>query len=172
MRIMIISDIHGSAGACEQAMKHFDELAPDLLFVLGDVLYHGPRNPLPGGHNPKKVAELLNRRKDKIVAVRGNCDAEIDQMLLEFPMMGDYALAADGTRRLFLTHGHLWTRETFPWKLPRGSVIFSGHTHIAGIETDSDGITWCNPGSTSLPKADRGPTWAWYENGKIDIRDL
>jgi putative phosphoesterase len=176
---MIISDIHGSASALEAALARFDALKPDLFFVLGDLLYHGPRNPLPGGHDPKRVAALLNERKDSIIAVRGNCDAEVDQLLIDFPCMADYALVVDCVdgvnKRLFLTHGHIYNEEKMPFALPAGSVVFSGHTHVARLTTDERGVTWCNPGSVSLPKPGGlfpGPSYAVYDSGKIEVRAL
>ncbi|MDR0910884.1 MAG: phosphodiesterase [Spirochaetaceae bacterium] len=179
MKALIISDIHGSAQQLEKALAQFERLQPDFLFILGDVLYHGPRNPLPGGHNPMRVAELLNGLKDKIIAVRGNCDAEIDQAVLKFPCSGDYAIVedagADEKRMLFLTHGHLYERESFPFDLPAGSVVFSGHTHVSVLETDpKTGITWCNPGSISLPKGGlfSTPSYAEYIDGKIEVKEL
>jgi putative phosphoesterase len=165
----MISDIHGSAVAARKALERYGEADAGFLLVLGDILYHGPRNDLPGGHDPRGVAELLNRYCRSIIAVRGNCDAEVDQLLLNFPCMSDYALIVDEGRLLFLTHGHVYTEGELPYTLPAGSVICSGHTHIKRLEKKA-GIVYCNPGSVSLPKAANksekaAPTFAVYEGG-------
>ena len=107
MKWMIASDIHGSAFYCEKMLKAFEREQADKLLLLGDILYHGPRNDLPKGYAPKKVIELLNNIKEKILCVRGNCDAEVDQMVLEFPVLADYMLLFDGTCAIYATHGHV-----------------------------------------------------------------
>jgi putative phosphoesterase len=168
MKYFNISDIHGSLLAAEKAIAHFEKSNAAFLCILGDILYHGPRNSLPGGHNPKGVADLLNKYRETIIAVRGNCDAEVDQLLLNFPCMSDYALIVDEGRRLFLTHGHVYMEDELPYALPAGSVLLSGHTHIWRLEQRA-GITCCNPGSVSLPKvltpgAVPVPTYAVYES--------
>jgi putative phosphoesterase len=168
MKYFIISDIHGSLLATEKAIAQFEKSNAAFLCILGDILYHGPRNSLPGGHNPKGVADLLNKYREAIIAVRGNCDAEVDQLLLNFPCMSDYALIVDEGRRLFLTHGHVYMEDELPYALPAGSVLLSGHTHIWRLEHKS-GITCCNPGSISLPKCLTPdtvpvPTFALYES--------
>ncbi|MDR2521885.1 MAG: phosphodiesterase [Spirochaetaceae bacterium] len=176
MKYVIVSDIHGSAGAAEKIAGHFRQAHADFLIILGDILYHGPRNPLPGGHDPKQVAALLNTFSDQIVAVRGNCDAEVDQLLLDFPCMSDYALLSDGPRLFFLTHGHLYNDNTLPFSLKAGTVCLSGHTHIWQLEK-SAGLYHCNPGSVSLPKsATPGdtppPSYAIYDNGNLGVYSL
>jgi putative phosphoesterase len=180
MKYFIISDIHGSSLAAEKAVARFEESNAAFLCILGDVLYHGPRNRLPGGHNPKGVVEILNKYRDVIIAVRGNCDAEVDQLLLNFPCMSDYALIVDEGRRLFLTHGHVYMEDELPYALPLGSVLLSGHTHIWRLE-EKTGVIYCNPGSISLPKTltpdiDPVPTFAVYESSgqgaAITIRQL
>jgi putative phosphoesterase len=168
MKYFIISDIHGSSLAAEKAAARFEKSNAAFLCILGDVLYHGPRNQLPGGHDPKGVVEILNRYRDVIIAVRGNCDAEVDQLLLNFPCMSDYALIVDEGRRLFLTHGHVYMEDELPYALPAGSVLFSGHTHIWRL-AEKAGIIYCNPGSISLPKTlspniEPVPTFAVYES--------
>ncbi|MDR3341204.1 MAG: phosphodiesterase [Treponema sp.] len=177
MKYMIISDIHGSLGFTERAIEQFKRIQADYLLILGDILYHGPRNPLPGGHNPPGVAALLNAHAGQIIAVRGNCDAEVDQMMLTFPCMSDYILLVDEGRRFLLTHGHLYDQHTLPFVLPEGSVLLSGHTHIWLLE-HTRGITLCNPGSISLPKESPGgkvrgipvtPTFAVYEKHTLSI---
>ncbi|MDR2808368.1 MAG: phosphodiesterase [Spirochaetaceae bacterium] len=168
MKYLIISDIHGSVDAVKKALDWYEQSKADFLLVLGDMLYHGPRNLLPGGHNPQGVVELLNRYHHTIIAVRGNCDAEVDQLLLDFPCMSDYALILDEGRHLFLTHGHVYKEGKLPYSLPAGSVIFSGHTHIPRLEKKLE-IIYCNPGSISLPRTGNRnekavPTFAVYES--------
>jgi putative phosphoesterase len=176
MKYVIVSDIHGSAGAAEKIAECVRRAQPDFLVILGDILYHGPRNPLPGGHNPKQVAAVLNAFKERVIAVRGNCDAEVDQLLLEFPCMSDYALLSDGPRLFFLTHGHLYDNQHLPFSLKAGTVCLSGHTHIWRLEK-SGGLIHCNPGSVSLPKsaAPDGtppPSYAIYNNGHLGVYSL
>ncbi|MDR0386965.1 MAG: phosphodiesterase, partial [Treponema sp.] len=151
MKYLIASDIHGSAQAAEKIVGLYQNFNPDYLILLGDLLYHGPRNPLPDGHGPRKVVELLNSCKDAVIAVRGNCDAEIDRELLEFPCSDDYTLLADGDRTFFLTHGHRYHEDYLPFALKPGAVFLSGHTHIWRLEKRNN-IVFCNPGSAALPK--------------------
>ena len=167
MKALIVSDIHGSETAAIKAVELYKKENCAYMLWLGDVLYHGPRNPLPEGHNPKGVAEVLNSIKDRIIAVRGNCDAEIDQMLLEFPCMSEYVMLIDGERKLFLTHGHTFSPENLP-KLHGISYFFSGHTHVSGITKNGD-LTMCNPGSCALPKDGKPPSVAIYSEGEIKI---
>ena len=151
MKYIIASDIHGSAFWCEELLRAFDNENADKLVLLGDLLYHGPRNDFPCEYAPKKVFEMLNARKDKIIAVRGNCDSEVDQMVLEFPMLADYALATDSQRTLFFTHGHLFNKEILP-NLNAGDLLFNGHFHTPKCVTLAGGVTYVNDGSVSLPK--------------------
>jgi putative phosphoesterase len=171
MKYLICSDIHGSAERTAVALEMMDKFGCDEMILLGDILYHGPRNPLPPGHNPQKVFELLNARSDKIIACRGNCDAEIDQMVLNFPIMSDYCLIVDGSRKLFVTHGHIWSSEHLP-PLRRGDIFFSGHTHVQSLETNSDGIIICNPGSVSLPKDNAPAGFAVYNPESLALYDI
>ena len=150
MKWMIASDIHGSAYWGQKLLEAFDAAGADRLLLLGDLLYHGPRNALPEGYDPMKLAALLNGRRDRIMAVRGNCDAEIDQAVLNFPMMADYALLSAGNRLIFATHGHLYSDACLP-PLCRGDILLHGHTHIKRCE-EKDGILFLNPGSVSIPK--------------------
>ena len=162
MKIMIASDIHGSAFWCEKLMELMEREQPDRLILLGDLLYHGPRNDLPDDYAPKKVIPMLSAHADKILCVRGNCEAEVDQMVLPFPCMADYAMVeADGTT-LYLTHGHLHTPDSLP-PLPAGSVFLSGHTHIK-LDKVVGGIRCLNPGSVSIPK-DGSHSFLVCENG-------
>lgn len=180
MRYLIASDIHGSLPAARALIARFHEEEADRLLLLGDLLYHGPRNPLPEGYAPAEVAKLLNEYAACITAVRGNCDAEVDQMVLDFPCLGDYALVVDEGTTLFLTHGHLNVRRAVEG-LPRGSVVFSGHTHVKGIGSAfapaalegaaPDHITFANPGSAGHPK-DGSASYALYEHGTVELRKL
>jgi putative phosphoesterase len=162
MKYLIASDIHGSVLAAEKIIGRYQQLHPDYLVLLGDLLYHGP----------PKVVELFNSCKDAVIAVRGNCDAEIDWDLLEFPCSGDYALLADRGRIFFLTHGHLYREDRLPFALKPGAVFLSGHTHIWRLE-ERNGIVCCNPGSAALPK---GPSpvasYAFYDNGRLGVYSL
>ena len=161
MRTLVLSDIHGSAFACKMALSYLDKLKCDRIFLLGDLLYHGPRNPLPGGHDPQGVVDLLSPLKEKITAVRGNCDAEVDQMVLGFPCLADYAEFEENGLRLFLSHGHLY--DPYLFSHYKADVYFSGHTHIFTAEKNADGVYCLNPGSTSLPKGGNPPTFGLYE---------
>ena len=164
MKLLIASDIHGSAFWCGKLLEAARREDPDKLILLGDLLYHGPRNDLPQGYAPKEVITMLSAWQDKILAVRGNCEAEVDQMVLPFPCMADYAvLAADG-KSFYLTHGHLWNPDKLP-PLPIGSIFLSGHTHIK-LDTTANGIRCLNPGSVSIPK-DGSHSYMIYENGEF-----
>ena len=128
-KLMIASDIHGCADCCARLLQRFDQEGADRLLLLGDILYHGPRNALPAGYAPQKVSELLNARKDILLCVRGNCDAEVDQMVLEFPILADYCVISMEHCTLFATHGHTYGEDSPP-PLPAGSVLLGGHTHV------------------------------------------
>ena len=164
MKLLIASDIHGSAFWCKKLLNAARRENPDKLILLGDLLYHGPRNDLPQGYAPKEVIPMLSAWQDKILAVRGNCEAEVDQMVLPFPCMADYAvLMADG-QSFYLTHGHLWNPDQLP-PLEQGTVFLSGHTHIK-LDVTKDGIRCLNPGSVSIPK-DGTHSYLVYENGEF-----
>ena len=169
MKFVIASDIHGSAFWCRKLVEAIEAEAPDQVILLGDLLYHGPRNPLPDGYAPAEVASMLNTMADRVVAVRGNCDAEVDQMMLEFPCMADYALVADGERKLFCTHGHVFEPDNPP-RLAAGGVFLSGHTHVKVNEV-RDGIRFVNPGSVALPK-DGTHSFAVYCDGEVELHEL
>jgi len=169
MKIVIASDIHGSAAWCRRLLEAIEQEAPDQVILLGDLLYHGPRNPLPDEYAPAEVAAMLNGLASRVTAVRGNCDAEVDQMLLDFPCMADSALVVDGATRLFCTHGHVFSPEQPP-ALPEGSLFLSGHTHVKVNEV-RDGIRVVNPGSVSLPK-DGTHSFAVYEGGVVTLKEL
>ena len=150
MKIMFASDIHGSLPACKAILTRFAEEKADRLFLLGDLLYHGPRNPLPEGYNPMGMSEMLNALSVKPICVRGNCDSEVDQMVLDFPITADYAiLPLKNNQIAFLTHGHLYNIHSMPPISP-GDLLIHGHTHIHTAE-NHHGITYINPGSSSLP---------------------
>ena len=169
MKLLIASDIHGSAFWCEKLMDIMKQERPDKLILLGDILYHGPRNDLPEGYAPKQVIPMLNEYADKILAVRGNCEAEVDQMVLSFPCMAEYfQLPVDG-KLFYLTHGHHKGPERLP-SLPEGSVFLSGHTHVKMDEV-RQGIRCLNPGSVSIPK-DGSHSCLLYTDGVFSFLKL
>ena len=165
MKFLIASDIHGSAFWCKKLLDLAEKEQPDKLILLGDILYHGPRNDLPRDYAPKQVIPMLSQWKEKILCVRGNCEAEVDQMVLPFPCMADYAVV-EGEETLFLTHGHLWNPEKLP-PLTEGSVFLYGHTHVKKDET-VNGIRCLNPGSVSIPK-DGSHSCMILENGQFRV---
>ena len=169
MKLVIASDIHGSALWCRKLLEVVDRENPHRIILLGDLLYHGPRNDLPQGHDPKEVIRLLSDRKEKILAVRGNCEAEVDQMVLPFPCMADYALLECDGLRLYLTHGHLWNPEALP-PLEKDTVFLFGHTHVK-MDAIHNGIPCLNPGSVSIPK-DGSHSCIVYENGAFRFECL
>ena len=150
MKLMIASDIHGSAFYCKQLLEAYEAEHPDRLLLLGDILYHGPRNDLPTGYAPKEVIEMLNPLRDKLLCVRGNCEAEVDQMVLKFPVLADYAWLEVNGLRIFATHGHLFGEDNPP-PLSSGDILLCGHTHIPACR-EHEGWFYLNPGSVSIPK--------------------
>ncbi len=172
MRLIIASDIHGDADCCRELLETAEKERADKILLLGDLLYHGPRNNIPAGYAPARVIEMLNLVSDKLLCVRGNCESEVDQMVLDFPIMSDTAYFYDGDAKkyLFMSHGHKYSPEKLP-KLPRGAIFLSGHTHILSI-SEIDGIVCLNPGSVSLPKGNNPRSFATYENGVIEIKDF
>ena len=169
MKILIASDLHGSAYWCRRLMEEIEKEQPDRIVLLGDLLYHGPRNDLPREYAPKEVIPLLSSLKEKILAVRGNCEAEVDQMVLPFPCLADFSqLFVDG-RLMHLTHGHHQNPQNLP-PLPEGSVFLFGHTHVKMDEV-RNGIRCLNPGSVSIPK-DGSHSYLIYENGNFSFRIL
>lgn len=169
MKLLIASDIHGSAYWCGRLMEEIKKENPDRVVLLGDLLYHGPRNDLPRDYAPKQVIPMLGEIREKIVAVRGNCEAEVDQMVLPFPCMADYAqLLVDG--KLFhLSHGHHQNPDTLP-PLPAGSCFLFGHTHVK-LDKTVNGIRCLNPGSVSIPK-DGSHSYLIYENQNFSFKIL
>ncbi len=170
MKLMFASDIHGCAPSCELMLRRFDEEGAEKLFLLGDILYHGPRNDLPEGYAPKKVIEMLNSRKKDLLCVRGNCDTEVDQMVLDFPIMAEYALLYLDGRTVFLTHGHKYSAENPP-ALDKEDFLICGHTHIQKVEFRDD-FTYINTGSVSLPKGGNKRSYVIYENSMFTIKEL
>ena len=170
MKIFFASDIHGSPACLNMALSARKRENAELIVLLGDLLYHGPRNPLPADYDPAKTADILNAHKEHIVAVRGNCDSEVDQTLLQFPILADHSTVLAGTTRIFLTHGHRWSPAALP-PLPAGSVFVFGHTHIPMAEI-RDGILCANPGSTTLPKEMHAAGYGIFEDGVWTSKDL
>ena len=169
MKFVIASDIHGSAFWCEKLMAVIGEVKPDQILLLGDLLYHGPRNDLPRDYAPKKVIPMLSAYKDKIICVRGNCEAEVDQMVLPFSCMADCALVSADGLNLYLTHGHHHSPDNLP-PLAEGSVFLSGHTHVK-LDEVRNGIRCLNPGSVSIPK-DGSHSCLVLDNGEFTFRIL
>lgn len=170
MKLFIISDIHGSLYYLKKVMEIFEKENYDKLVILGDELYHGPRNPLPKDYSPKEVIEILNKYKDKIIAVRGNCDSEVDQMVLSYPIMSDYSMIYLGNKRVFLTHGHIYNIDN-PLPMSKGDILLHGHFHIPMIEK-KDERYFFNPGSISLPKNNSNHSFAILDETKFQIKDL
>ena len=168
MKIQFISDVHGSPEALEAALDAGRREGAERVAFLGDALYHGPRNPLPADYDPARTAEVFNRWRHRILAVRGNCDSEVDQMMLEFPALADYAwLLAEG-RRIFLTHGHRYDPDRLP-PLSPGDIFVSGHTHIPLAERRGELFVF-NPGSVGLPKDGRPSSYGILEPGRLTVK--
>ena len=170
MKWFIASDLHGSAHFCDRMVEAYKREQADRLVLLGDILYHGPRNDLPEGYAPKAVIAALNPLKDEILCVRGNCDTEVDQMVLEFPVLADYAVIADGDLTVYLTHGHKYGEQNPP-PMPKGSILLCGHTHIPACNAH-EGFTYMNPGSVSIPKNGSHHGYMTLENGVFTWKDL
>lgn len=175
MKLIIASDVHGSAYYCKKLIDIYKNANADRLILLGDLLYHGPRNDLPIDYAPKQVIAMLNSLKDEIICVRGNCEAEVDQMVLEFPVLADYALISVDDKTIFATHGHLYNTNNLP-PLKDGDILLTGHTHIPAnekinIEGKKD-ITYINPGSVSIPKNNSEHSYMIYENGEFIMHSL
>lgn len=170
MKWMIASDLHGSQYYCKKMFEAFEREQADRLLLLGDLLYHGPRNDLPEGYDPKAVIRMLNEHKDVILCVRGNCDAEVDQMVLEFPIMTEYAIISNDEHIIFATHGHVFNEKNPPC-LNSGDVLLNGHTHVHAL-TEHENYTYMNPGSVSLPKSGSYHGYMTFENGTFEWKDL
>lgn len=178
MKYLFASDIHGSAYYCEKLLQRFSESGAEKLILLGDILYHGPRNDLPKDYAPKSVIAMLNPIKDKIYCVRGNCEAEVDQMVLEFPCMADYAVLYLNGLCFYATHGHVYNADNDGKNLPPmndGEILIHGHTHIPVAEKlliNNKHITLLNPGSVSIPKGGFANSYALLEDNKFTILDF
>lgn len=170
MRMMIASDIHGSAFYCGRLLQAWEREQPDKLLLLGDLLYHGPRNDLPKEYEPKKVISMLNGIREEILCVRGNCEAEVDQMVLDFPVLADYCILYEGGRMIFATHGHTYHEKNLP-PLKRGDILLHGHTHVPACEVRS-GYIYLNPGSVSIPKEDSPHGYMMLEDGTFLWKNL
>ena len=167
---MVISDIHGSLFYLKKVIEIFEKNNYDKILILGDELYHGPRNPLPKEYNPKEAAELLNRYKNKIIAVRGNCDSEVDQMVLNFPITADYNMIFWENKKIFMTHGHIYDIDS-PLPMEDGDIMIYGHFHIPIIQRKNEKM-FLNPGSISLPKENNPNSFGVFENGSFYIKDM
>lgn len=170
MRLLIASDLHGSAYYCEKLLQAFKEERAERMLLLGDLLYHGPRNDLPRNYDPKTVFSLLNEQKERLLCVRGNCDTEVDQMVLEFPILADYCvLLLDNNRLMYASHGHKYTPHNLPLKA--GDLFIQGHTHIPVCQKYND-ILCLNPGSVSIPKENSHHSYMVYEAGIFVWKDF
>jgi phosphoesterase, MJ0936 family len=170
MKLMFASDIHGSAYYCKKMITAYKKEKAERLLLLGDILYHGPRNELPKDYNPQDVISLLNGLKNEIYAVRGNCDSEVDQMVLEFPIMADYSVVFNEKSVIYMTHGHIHNIENTP-PMKAGDILIHGHTHVLKAESHRE-YYLINPGSVSLPKEGNVPTYAILENNTFYIKDF
>jgi putative phosphoesterase len=170
MKWLIASDIHGSYYYCEKLLERFKIEKADRLLLLGDVLYHGPRNDLPKDYAPKKVIALLNGMKDSIMCVRGNCDTEVDQMVLDFPVLADYAIITFGERMIYATHGHNYNPEKLP-PLKQGDALLYGHIHVPKCYLEN-GILILNPGSVSIPKENSEHSYMLLEGNELKWKNL
>lgn len=171
MKWMIASDLHGSAYYCRQMLEAFEREGADRLFLLGDLLYHGPRNDLPREYAPKEAIPLLNGKKEKLLCVRGNCDAEVDQMVLEFPVLADYAVLPVGRRLIYATHGHIYHVKNLPPLAP-GDVLLHGHTHVPAWTEFGQGNLYLNPGSVSIPKENSPHSYMTLEGNTMQWKEL
>ena len=171
MKLMIASDIHGSACYCRKMLEAFEREGADRLLILGDVLYHGPRNDLPEEYAPKQVIAMLNAIKQKIFCVRGNCDTEVDQMVLEFPVLADYCILPVGDKLVYVTHGHNYNTSKLP-PLQKGDILLHGHTHIPAWEEFGDENLYLNPGSVSIPKNGSEHGYMTLDGSKFEWKNL
>lgn len=170
MKWFIASDIHGSAYCCKMMLERYKEEKADRLLLLGDILYHGPRNDLPLCYAPKEVIAMLCEKGSETLSVRGNCDCEVDQMVLPFPVLADYTVLDTGSRLIFATHGHLFSPSR-PLPMKKGDILLSGHTHVPRCE-ETDGLVFLNPGSVSIPKEGSVRSYMTLENGVFLWKDL
>ena len=170
MKLMIASDIHGSAFYCRKMLEAYEREKADKMLILGDILYHGPRNDLTKEYAPKEVIAMLNPLKENFLCVRGNCDTEVDQMVLEFPILAEYALLDLDGQTVFATHGHKFSPFNPPM-LKKGDILLNGHTHVPACEV-KDGYIYMKPGSVSIPKENSEHSYMVYENGEFTWKNL
>ena len=170
MKYFIASDIHGSAYYCKKMLEAWEKEEADRIVFLGDILYHGPRNPLPEAYNPKEVAAMLNPLADRIFCVRGNCDSEVDQMVLNYPIMSDYNILFWNNRKIIMTHGHIFNKDNPP-SMEDGDILLYGHFHIPMAEK-INGKIFLNPGSISLPKENSENTYGIFQDDYFIIKNL
>ena len=170
MKILIASDIHGSARWCEKLIAAYRAEGAQRMLLLGDLLYHGPRNDLPEEYAPKRVIEMLNALRAELLCVRGNCEAEVDQMVLSFPVMADYCALPLGENIVYATHGHVHGEDNPP-PLCAGDALLCGHTHVPAFNRH-EGFTYVNPGSVSIPKNGSRHSYILFEDGKLSWKDL
>lgn len=171
MKLMFAADIHGCLPAAQRVSELFEHSGARYLVLLGDLLNHGPRNPLPQGYQPAAVAELFNRQAERIIAVRGNCDSEVDQMLLNFPITALWQQVLTDNGRLFLSHGHLYHPDNLPPLCP-GDVLVYGHTHLPQAARSAEGVGLFNPGSVALPKGGHPPSYGVFDGAILSIHAL
>ncbi|MGF6375948.1 putative phosphoesterase [Clostridiales Family XIII bacterium PM5-7] len=165
MKLMVASDIHGSVYYCKEMLSAFQREQADRLVLLGDILYHGPRNDLPKDYAPKEVIAMLNPMKEQIFAIRGNCEAEVDQMVLAFPVLADYGVIYSGDMLIYATHGHVYNEENLP-PLGKGDILLNGHTHVPKC-VDYGTYVYMNPGSISIPKENSKHSYMIIEDGEF-----
>ena len=170
MKFLIASDIHGSAYYCRKLVETIEKENADRVIILGDILYHGPRNDLPKDYAPKEVIAMLNPLKNKLLCVRGNCDTEVDQMVLDFPVLADYAVIPMGDKLIYATHGHVYNEEKLP-PICKGDILLHGHTHVP-VCTEHTEYIYMNPGSISIPKEDSAHSYMTFENGEFLWKNL
>lgn len=170
MKLLIASDLHGSAHYTQLLLQRYKEENARRLVLLGDILYHGPRNDLPERYAPKEVIAMLNPLAEQILAVRGNCDCEVDQMVLQFPILADYGFLMQEGRTIYLTHGHVINKDK-PLPFAKGDILLHGHTHIPACE-DCGGFTYLNPGSVSIPKNGTPHSYMTLEDGTFYWKSL
>ena len=170
MKLLIASDIHGSAYYCRKMLEAYEKEGAQRMLLLGDILYHGPRNDLPKEYAPKEVISMLNEKKNEIYAIRGNCEAEVDQMVLEFPVMAEYAILTAGTRMIFATLGHVFNEKNLP-PLHKGDILLHGHTHVPKCVAHENYI-YMNPGSVSIPKENSYHGYMTWEGLDFVWKDL
>ncbi len=170
MKLMIASDIHGSAYYCKKMLEAFEREDAEKLVILGDILYHGPRNDLPCEYAPKEVIAMLNPLKNRLLCVRGNCDTEVDQMVLEFPVLADYAVIFGGDCTIYATHGHNYNENNLP-PLQKGDILLHGHTHIPKC-TDHGDYVYMNPGSVSIPKEGSQHGYMIFADDRFEWKNL